>query len=171
LALAPLLVEALVEQYVTASKAVEAVLREYNEQVAHVGGARQAAALAAVPQAMRTLFNQIEAFLKTAPGQPVNLKELLDARIEAEKKKAAAHKPKASLLRSKKGKEKAIDEKAIDFYGDSDLDGGVSYAPSQIVVCPGPKDAIFKTCLALINPSMTRNRCAYALLGYNLARH
>ena len=35
---------------------------------------------------------------------------------------------------------------------------GLSYSPSQIVVCPGPKDAVFKICVTMLNPSSCRNR-------------
>ena len=35
---------------------------------------------------------------------------------------------------------------------------GLHYAPDQIVVCPGPKDAIFKACLSLLNPRAERRR-------------
>ncbi|ELR14710.1 aminotransferase, class I/II superfamily protein [Acanthamoeba castellanii str. Neff] len=35
---------------------------------------------------------------------------------------------------------------------------GMTYAPHEIVICPGPKDAIFKACIALVNPAMPRNR-------------
>lgn len=34
----------------------------------------------------------------------------------------------------------------------------LTHTPSQIVVCPGPKDAFFKTCLAIIGQSSSRNR-------------
>ena len=41
----------------------------------------------------------------------------------------------------------------------SDLEHfGLNYTDSQIVVCPGPKDALFKTCLALLCPAQKRNR-------------
>ena len=35
---------------------------------------------------------------------------------------------------------------------------GLNYTPSEIVICPGPKDAFFKICLAMLNPSSPRNR-------------
>ena len=35
---------------------------------------------------------------------------------------------------------------------------GLSYSPSQIVVCPGPKDAVFKASMTLLNPTARRNR-------------
>ena len=35
---------------------------------------------------------------------------------------------------------------------------GLHYAPDQTVVCPGPKDAIFKVCLSLLNPKAERRR-------------
>jgi aspartate aminotransferase len=35
---------------------------------------------------------------------------------------------------------------------------GLNYSPSQIVVCPGPKDAVFKACVAMLNPGSRRNR-------------
>ena len=35
---------------------------------------------------------------------------------------------------------------------------GLRYDPEQIVVCPGPKDAIFKVCLSLLNPRAQRRR-------------
>ena len=35
---------------------------------------------------------------------------------------------------------------------------GLNYSPTQIVVCPGPKDAVFKICVAMLNPSSHRNR-------------
>ena len=35
---------------------------------------------------------------------------------------------------------------------------GLSYSPSVIVVCPGPKDAVFKICVTMLNPSSRRNR-------------
>jgi aspartate/methionine/tyrosine aminotransferase len=35
---------------------------------------------------------------------------------------------------------------------------GLSYSPSEIVVCPGPKDAVFKICMTMLNPSSRRNR-------------
>ena len=35
---------------------------------------------------------------------------------------------------------------------------GLEHTPSQFVVCPGPKDAIFKACLALLDPEQSRNR-------------
>ena len=35
---------------------------------------------------------------------------------------------------------------------------GLSYSPSEIVICPGPKDACFKICLTMLNPSSRRNR-------------
>jgi aspartate aminotransferase len=34
----------------------------------------------------------------------------------------------------------------------------LNYTPSEIVICPGPKDAFFKICLAMLNPSSPRNR-------------
>ena len=34
----------------------------------------------------------------------------------------------------------------------------LSYSPSEIVVCPGPKDAVFKICLTMLNPASRRNR-------------
>jgi len=34
----------------------------------------------------------------------------------------------------------------------------LDYAPSQIVVCPGPKDALFKACLSVLESSAKRNR-------------
>ena len=35
---------------------------------------------------------------------------------------------------------------------------GLSYSPTEIVVCPGPKDAVFKICVTMLNPSSRRNR-------------
>lgn len=35
---------------------------------------------------------------------------------------------------------------------------GLNYSPSEIVVCPGPKDAFFKICLGMLNSSSRRNR-------------
>ena len=35
---------------------------------------------------------------------------------------------------------------------------GLSYSPAEIVVCPGPKDAVFKVCVTMLNPSSRRNR-------------
>ena len=35
---------------------------------------------------------------------------------------------------------------------------GLGYAPAEIVVCPGPKDAVFKICITMLNPSARRNR-------------
>lgn len=35
---------------------------------------------------------------------------------------------------------------------------GLSYSTSEIVVCPGPKDAFFKICIAMLNPNSRRNR-------------
>ena len=35
---------------------------------------------------------------------------------------------------------------------------GLSYSPSEIVICPGPKDAFFKVCVTMLNPSSQRNR-------------
>lgn len=35
---------------------------------------------------------------------------------------------------------------------------GLEYSASQIVVCPGPKDALFKASLALLDPRAERNR-------------
>jgi aspartate/methionine/tyrosine aminotransferase len=35
---------------------------------------------------------------------------------------------------------------------------GLRYSPAEIVVCPGPKDAIFKACVTMLNPSSRRNR-------------
>ena len=35
---------------------------------------------------------------------------------------------------------------------------GLNYSPSEIVICPGPKDAIFKICVTMLNPSSRRNR-------------
>ena len=35
---------------------------------------------------------------------------------------------------------------------------GLNYSPAEIVVCPGPKDAFFKACLTMLNPSSRRNR-------------
>ena len=35
---------------------------------------------------------------------------------------------------------------------------GFTYTPSEIVVCPGPKDAVFKICITMLNPSSRRNR-------------
>ena len=35
---------------------------------------------------------------------------------------------------------------------------GLSYSPAEIVVCPGPKDAVFKICVTMLNPSFHRNR-------------
>ena len=35
---------------------------------------------------------------------------------------------------------------------------GLNYSPSEIVVCPGPKDAVFKICVTMLNPSSRRNR-------------
>ena len=35
---------------------------------------------------------------------------------------------------------------------------GLSYSPAEIVVCPGPKDAVFKICVTMLNPSSRRNR-------------
>ena len=35
---------------------------------------------------------------------------------------------------------------------------GLNYSPSEIVVCPGPKDAVFKICVTMLNPHSRRNR-------------
>jgi len=35
---------------------------------------------------------------------------------------------------------------------------GLDYSPSEIVVCPGPKDAVFKICVTMLNPRSRRNR-------------
>lgn len=35
---------------------------------------------------------------------------------------------------------------------------GLDYSPSQIVICPGPKDAVFKACVTMLNPSARRHR-------------
>ena len=35
---------------------------------------------------------------------------------------------------------------------------GLDYSPSEIVVCPGPKDAVFKICVTMLNPHSRRNR-------------
>ena len=35
---------------------------------------------------------------------------------------------------------------------------GLSYSPAEIVVCPGPKDAVFKICVTMLNPTFRRNR-------------
>ena len=35
---------------------------------------------------------------------------------------------------------------------------GLNYSPSEIVVCPGPKDAVFKICVTMLNPHLRRNR-------------
>lgn len=35
---------------------------------------------------------------------------------------------------------------------------GLDYSPAEIVVCPGPKDAFFKICVTMLNPSARRNR-------------
>ena len=35
---------------------------------------------------------------------------------------------------------------------------GLNYSPSEIVICPGPKDAIFKISVTMLNPSSRRNR-------------
>ena len=35
---------------------------------------------------------------------------------------------------------------------------GLSYSPSEIVVCPGPKDAFFKICVTMLNASSRRNQ-------------
>ena len=35
---------------------------------------------------------------------------------------------------------------------------GLDYSPSEIVVCPGPKDAVFKVCVTMLNPHSRRNR-------------
>ena len=35
---------------------------------------------------------------------------------------------------------------------------GLRYSPTEIVVCPGPKDAVFKICVTMLNPSSRRNR-------------
>ena len=35
---------------------------------------------------------------------------------------------------------------------------GLNYASSEIVVCPGPKDAFFKICVTMLNPNSHRNR-------------
>ena len=35
---------------------------------------------------------------------------------------------------------------------------GFDYSPSEIVVCPGPKDAVFKICVTMLNPHSRRNR-------------
>ena len=35
---------------------------------------------------------------------------------------------------------------------------GLRYSPAEIVVCPGPKDAVFKICVTMLNPSFRRNR-------------
>lgn len=35
---------------------------------------------------------------------------------------------------------------------------GLNYCPAEIVICPGPKDAVFKICMTMLNPSSRRNR-------------
>ena len=35
---------------------------------------------------------------------------------------------------------------------------GLNYSPREIVVCPGPKDAVFKICVTMLNASTRRNR-------------
>ena len=35
---------------------------------------------------------------------------------------------------------------------------GLNYSPAEIVVCPGPKDAVFKICVTMLNPTARRNR-------------
>ena len=35
---------------------------------------------------------------------------------------------------------------------------GLNYSPSEIVVCPGPKDAVFKICVTMLNPNSRQNR-------------
>ena len=35
---------------------------------------------------------------------------------------------------------------------------GLNYSPAQIIICPGPKDAFFKACMAILDPSAKRNR-------------
>ena len=35
---------------------------------------------------------------------------------------------------------------------------GLDYFPSEIVVCPGPKDAVFKICVTMLNPHSRRSR-------------
>ena len=51
--------------------------------------------------------------------------------------------------------------------GDQDLRSAISddlgyfqqpYSPEQIAICPGPKDAFFKACLAILNPQARRHR-------------
>ena len=42
----------------------------------------------------------------------------------------------------------------------------LDYSREQIVVCPGPKDAIFKAALALLNPSAKRHRLVMLAPGY-----
>ena len=38
---------------------------------------------------------------------------------------------------------------------------GLSYSPSEIVICPGPKDAVFKICVTMLNPSSRRKPIGY----------
>ena len=35
---------------------------------------------------------------------------------------------------------------------------GLNYSSTEIVVCPGPKDAVFKICVTMLNPTSRRNR-------------
>ncbi len=43
---------------------------------------------------------------------------------------------------------------------------GLSYSEEQIVVCPGPKDAIFKVALTILNPTAHRRRLVMFTPGY-----
>ena len=43
---------------------------------------------------------------------------------------------------------------------------GLSYSEEQIVVCPGPKDAIFKVALTILNPTAHRRRLLMFTPGY-----
>ncbi len=48
-----------------------------------------------------------------------------------------------------------------------DLDRfGLSYSSEQIAVCPGPKDAIFKVGLTILNPTAKRHRLVMLVPGY-----
>lgn len=52
------------------------------------------------------------------------------------------------------GDEELLEAISNDLAKNFDLD----YTPSQIVVCPGPKDALFKACLSVLESSAKRNR-------------
>ena len=78
----------------------------------------------------------------------------------------------------KEGISKALKENATHYSparGDPELVDAIvedlgrfqlDYSREQIVVCPGPKDAIFKAALALLNPTAKRHRLVMLAPGY-----